>query len=249
MATLQAVRFGRSAVVPKVRQFLMRQFYLLMSLLVAGVVVDGFSHTIVAGLLRPAVKPPALLWMHGVVFFAWVGLFILQSVLVRLRKVSVHRFLGWGFAVIGAMIPVLGIAITRVMSRFEIAFLHQDPISESAFLPVPFLDMAFFLVAFGLAIWWRKRPEYHRRLILFAACVLTAAAFARFPLHVPYLSFYSGVDALIMIGVLRDTAVDRRVHAVYAWLLPPYVLLQLGAIFIVVHWPDWWLRIGNAFIG
>jgi hypothetical protein len=170
-------------------------------------------------------------------------------VLVRLRKVSVHKFIGWGIAVIGAVIPVLGISITRVMSRFDITFLHEDPIAESAFLPVPFLDMAFFLIAFGLAIWWRKRPEYHRRLILFAACVLTAAAFARFRLHVPYLSFYAGVDTLIMIDVLRDLAVDRRVHPVYGCLLPPYVLLQLGAVFIVVHQPDWWLRIGNAFIG
>jgi hypothetical protein len=246
---MQSVRPDRSAVVPKVNQFLKRQFYFLMSLLVAGVVIYGFSHTIVAGLLRPAVKPPALLWVHGVVFFAWVGLFVLQSVLVRLRKVRVHRFLGWGFAAIGAMVPVLGIVITRVMSRFEIAFMHADPIERSAFLPIPFLDMAFFVIPFGLAIWWRKRPEYHRRLMLFAACVLTAAAFGRFLPDLPYLMFYVGVDALIVIGVLRDIFFDRRVHPVYAWLLPPYVLLQLGAIFIYVHRPEWWLRIGNAFIG
>jgi hypothetical protein len=139
--------------------------------------------------------------------------------------------------------------ITRVMSRFEIAFLHANPIERSAFLPIPFLDMAFFVIPFGLAIWWRKRPEHHRRLMLFAACVLTAAAFGRFLPDVPYLSFYAGVDALIMIGVLRDIAVDRRVHPVYVWLLPPYVLLQLGALFIYSHRPEWWLRIGNAFIG
>src|SRR5215469_7133896 len=141
MATMQSVRPSRSAVVSKVSQFLKRQFYLLMSLLVAGVVIYGFSKTIVAGLLRPAVKPPALLWVHGVVYFAWIGLFVLQSVLVRMRKVSVHKFLGWGFVVIGAMVPVLGIVITRVMSRFEIAFLHADPIERSAFLTIPFLDM------------------------------------------------------------------------------------------------------------
>ena len=69
MATTQS-GLGKSVVMPKVRQFLTRQFYLLMSLLVAGVVIYGFSHTIVAGLLRPAVKPPALLWVHGAVFFA-----------------------------------------------------------------------------------------------------------------------------------------------------------------------------------
>jgi hypothetical protein len=246
---MQSVRIGRSAVVPKVSQFLKRQFYLLMSLLVSGVVIYGFSHTIVAGLVRPAVKPPALVWVHGIVFFAWIGLLVLQSVLVRLRKVSVHKFLGWGFAAIGAMMPVLGIVTMRVMARFEIAFLHVDPIFKSAFLPIQFLDLGSFAVPFGLAIWWRKRPEYHRRLMLFAACALTGAGFGRIPLLVPYLGFYVGVDALVMIGVLRDIAVDRRVHPVYAWLLPPSVLLQLEAVYIVVHRPEWWLRIGNAFLG
>jgi len=248
MATMQSMRLERTAFLPKASQFLRRQFYLLMSLLVAGVVIYGFSKTIVPGLLRPAVKRPALLWAHGVVCSAWIGLFILQSALVRLRKVSVHRFLGWGFAVLGAMVPVLGIAVTLVMSKFEIVFLHVNPIRRVASIPVQLLDMVIFGVAFGLAIWWRKRPEYHRRLMLFASCVLTAAAFARFLPHVPYLKFYAGVDALIMIGVLRDIVVDRRVHAVYAWLLPPYVLLQLGALFIGVHRSEWWLRIGNALI-
>jgi hypothetical protein len=244
MATLQAVR-----PVPKLRQFLMRQFYLLMSLLVAGVVVYGFSHTIEARLLRAVVKPPALIWVHGVVFSAWVGLFVLQSVLVRLRRVSVHRFLGWGFAVIGALIPVLGLVTIRMMARFEIAELHRNRIAKLSFLPVQFLDIVLFFIAFSLAIWWRKRPEHHRRLILLATCALTSAAFGRFPMHVLHLWFYAGVDALIMLGVLRDIAVDRRVHPVYVWLFPPYVLLQLGAMFIFLHRPDWWLRIGNAFIG
>lgn len=250
-STTQAAHPRKAVPLSGIPRFVERYFYFFMSLLVAAVVVGGFSLTIAQRLLHPAVKPPALLWVHGAVFFAWVGLFVLQSALVRVRLVKLHKLLGWYIAGLGVMVPVLGIVITRIMSRFEIAYLHYDPVGRAAFLPIPFVDMLTFTVIFGLAILWRKRPEYHRRLVLVAACVLTAAAWGRFPGSImpPYLDFYAGVDFLILLGVLRDLIVNRRVHAVYAWSLPPLILLHLGAVSIASHKPEWWLRIGRAFIG
>jgi hypothetical protein len=233
------------------RRIVERYFYFVMSLVVATVVISGFSRTIGNGLLHPRVKPPGLLWVHGGVFFSWIALFVLQSALVRTRNVKLHKLLGWFFAAFALAIPVLGIAITRVMSRFEIGTLHYDAAERALFLPIPFQDMLAFTVLFGLAVLWRKRPEYHRRLMLVAACVLTAAAWGRMPAptSVPYLSFYCGVDALILLGLLRDMVFIRKVHAVYLWSLPPLVLLQIGSIAIYVHKAAWWIPIGNAFIG
>ncbi len=215
------------------------------------VVISGFSRTIGDGLLHPKVKPPALLWVHGAVFFGWLGLFILQSGLIRIRKIRIHKLMGWFFAAFALAIPVLGLVITRVMSRFEIGTLHYDPNDRALFLPIPFQDMLAFTVVFSLAVLWRKRPEYHRRLMLISACVLTAAAWGRMPgpISVPYISFYCGVDALILMGVLRDWFVNRKVHAVYLWSVPPLVLFQLAAMAIYSHKAAWWLPIGNAFIG
>jgi len=48
-------------------------------------------------------------------------------------------------------------------------------------LIVPIFDMFAFTVAFGLAVYWRESPEYHRRLVLIATCGLTVAAIARLP--------------------------------------------------------------------
>jgi hypothetical protein len=249
MQTTEAVRPGIFTRHIRPAGLIDKYFYLFMSLLVAAVVVSGFSRSIGEGLLHPAIKPPAMLWVHGIAFFAWIALFVLQSALVRVRKVKLHKLLGWYFAGVGALIPVLGVAITHVMSRFEIAQLHINPKNRAATLSVPLLDMVAFAVAFGLAILWRKRPEYHRRLILVAACTLTAAAFGRFP-HMPtYLRFYIGVDGLILLGVLRDLLINRRIHPVYAWFVPPMVLLQFGAIFVAINKPEWWLHIGYAFIG
>jgi hypothetical protein len=227
-----------------------KYFYLFMSLLVAVVVVSGFSRSIDEGLLHPVIKRPELLWVHGIVFSAWVVVFILQSALVRVHRVKLHKLLGWYFAGLGALIPVLGVATTRVVYRFDLAKLHVNPHELTGSLITPLFDMLAFTVPFGLAILWRKRPEYHRRLILIATCTLTAAAFGRLPhSHNPYLRFYLGVDGLILLGVLRDLIVNRRIHPVYRWFVPPLVALQLGAAFILINRPEWWHRIGMAFIG
>jgi hypothetical protein len=251
MSTTQVLHAAGSVRPVGFRTWVDRYFYFFMSLLAAVVVVYGFSHTISQALLHPGIRPPALLWVHGAVFFGWLGLFILQSALVRTRNVKVHKRLGWYFAGVGAAIPVLGVAITRVMSLFEINTRHYVVVERLGFLAIPLQDMVAFTAAFGLAILWRKRPEYHRRLVLIATCTLTAAAWGRLPvlINLPYISFYAGVDALIVLGVFRDFIVNRRVHAIYLSFLPPLVLLQLGTVAIAQHRPEWWMRIGRAFLG
>ncbi len=82
------------------------------------------------------------------------------------------------------------------------------------------------MISFGLAFWWRTRPEFHRRLMFVATCALTSAAFARIP-WVPGRWFYTGVDCLILLGVVRDLMTMKRIHPVYLWGLP---LMMLGQI-------------------
>jgi len=92
-----------------------RYFYFFLSLVVAGIVVAGFSRTVDHFLIHATPPRPVLLWIHGAAFSGWVVFFILQSALVRVRKVSVHRTLGWFGAVLGAVMVTLGTVIAVVM--------------------------------------------------------------------------------------------------------------------------------------
>ncbi len=225
-----------------------KYFYFSMSLLIAAIVVYGFSHTVNDNLLHPAVPRPLLLWFHSVVFSGWVVFFIFQSALVRTRNVRVHRATGWFGAALGAVIPVLGISVAIIMTRFKTHQLHQA--NAATFILVPFLDICCFTSTFWLAIYWRKKPEFHRRLVLMATCALTAAAFGRFPESVlPGIAFYAGVDALILLGVVRDVIVNRRVHRVYAYALPAFAVCQVAVVYTIVTAPSWWLKIAHAIGG
>ena len=90
------------------KTFLSRYFYFCMSLLLAGLVVWGFSRTVDTNLFHANPARPMLLWMHATAFSTWVVFFILQSALVRTRKISVHRFLGWFGAGLATAMVVLG---------------------------------------------------------------------------------------------------------------------------------------------
>jgi hypothetical protein len=226
-------------------RFLDRYFYLFMSLLIPVIVVYGFSFTIGQNLIHPTIPRPRLLYVHAAVFSAWLVLLFVQSMLVRTRNVTIHRTVGWFGLAHGIAIPPVGFAIAVVMTRFDATQLHMA--NATVDMIIPFWDMVAFSASFALAFYWRKKPEFHRRLILVASCCLTAAAFGRFPAKIlPPVIFYTGVDALVLLGVLRDWVVNRRVHPVYLYALPALVLGQTLVMYTDAHSSAWWMKLAHA---
>ena len=234
-----------SAATGRLRDVLDRFFYLGMALLVAAVVIFGFSQTIDGNLLHPDEPRPWLLFVHAIVFASWIVLFTTQSALVRVAKVGWHRRLGLCGAVLGGILPVVGVTTALVMLHWHV----QREGGNGAGLSLPFNDMMTFAITFWLAMYWRRRPEFHRRLMLIATCCLTGAAFARFPEGtVPANGFYACVDLLILLGVLRDLIVTRRVHVVYRYALPCMMASQALAQYLLLAKPTLWLSMTQRIV-
>lgn len=211
-------------------------FYFLMSLLIAVIVVYGFSQRAEMQLIHPLHPKPMVMWIHGLVFSAWVLFYIAQSALVRVHNIRLHRTIGWFGVVLGASLPIVGTITTVMMRRFDLQYSDLKRIAPNVTIGV--LDMVSFAVPFVLAICWRRKPERHRRLMLVATCTLTAAAFVRFPsfFH-PWPWYHLGADLLILLAVIRDLIVLGRVHAVYLYSLPLLFVAQVGIMSTVV--PLW----------
>jgi hypothetical protein len=245
MATLSNSRLNQGIVGTTKRGGLLNQyFYFFMSLLIAIVVVYGFSFTVEKNLFHPATPRPFLLYVHATVYTAWLGFFILQTALVRTRNVSLHRRIGWFGAAMGGAMVVLGVSTAIIMGRFNMLELHQS--QAESFLMIPLFDMVCFGTTFGLAVRWRKKPEYHRRLMLVATCALTAASFGRL---LPTEYFYAGVDLLVVLGVIRDLISNGRVHQVYLYVLPLFIVGQTVVTYTVVHQLSYWQKIAHTMIG
>lgn len=251
MATAQQhslAQAGPRTVAITVRGGVDRYFYFLMSLLFVLVIVYGFSFTIDKNLIHPAVPRPWILYVHATVFSGWLIFFILQSSLVRSHKVQWHRRVGWFGVGLGTLIPIVGVSTAIVMGRFNTVSLHVTDAESN--LIIPLFDMVCFTSTFPLAFYWRKKPELHRRLMLVATCALTAAGFGRFPERIlPAYLFYAGVDLLILLGMARDVVVNRTVHRVYLFALPPFIVGQTIVTYIAFHQVPFWLSIAHALLG
>src|SRR5579871_4558489 len=221
-------------------------FNFVLALVMAVLVIYGFSHTIGENLLHPSIPRPRLLYVHAAVFSAWLVLYILQTSLVASHNVMLHRRLGAAWIAVGIAMPLIGVTTGIAMRRFHIVHDHES----ASFIAVILWDMVAFSALFLLAVLWRRRPEYHRRFMFLATCCLIDAGFSRFPLlsslwananfWSDFGALYVGVDALVLIAVTRDWIVRRRVHVVYKVALPLIVSGQLLACVLSEHPPVLW---------
>jgi hypothetical protein len=222
-------------------------FYLAMSLLMSAIGVWGFGHTVNDVLFRPAVPRPHILWVHSAVFSSWLLLFLLQSALVRTHNVRVHRTVGWFVAGVGVLMIPLGIATAIVLGHFDVTVLHEA--GADAFEFISFGDVAIFTVWLALGILWRRKPALHRPVFFIATCGLIGAAFGRVPYLATHNLMYLCVDAIILLGVLRDLLVDRRIHRLYVISLPALAIAQYGIVYMITTPPQWWVRAAHSLMG
>ncbi len=168
--------------------------------------------------------------LHGLVFTAWVLLFIVQTGLVAAHRVALHRRLG--IAGIGLAIAMVAVGVTTAITSAArgAAPAGVDPL---AFLAVPLFDMVLFAGFIGAATRMRRNKEAHKRLMLLAYISIITAAVARLPGVLPLgpLAFFGLSFVFALLGVAYDGISRGRVHPAYVWggmVLVLFVPLRLA---------------------
>jgi len=161
-----------------------------------------------------------LLHAHAVLVTLWSVLFLIQARLVAARRIDLHRQLGVAAAVIAALVVLVGMAVALNASKR--GFLANPSsfrdIRGFAILCGFLLD---FTVLVGSAIYIRRRPDIHKRLMLLAACSILAPAISRIPLHfiksADLWVIFGLLDLLVLICIGYDTIKNRKLHAAFGW--------------------------------
>ena len=226
-----------------------RRFYSGMAVVIAVVVFVGFSPSFyLAQRFHRSVPSPVRI-VHGLMFTSWILLFIAQIALITARRVRWPMRLG----VAGAMLAAGMVGIGSFLAVLAAREGHGAPgVDPRVFMVVPLFDMVLFAALVGSAVYLRRRPQAHKRLMLLATVNLLGAAAARLPrgYHIsgsPILYGFIVVDMLVLVGVLYDLATRHRVHPAYLW----------GGLLIFVSEPlrlalggtDVWLAIANVLVG
>jgi hypothetical protein len=243
MGERRAAVSGVAEDIPKARN----PFFAVMAGVVAVTVFVGFAPTFyLRSTFNPDRRLSLLLHVHGFALSAWIVLFLAQTILIVRGSPALHRRLGWLMVGLAASILVL-------MSAAIVEQLQRVP----ATLPAPFalafgmFDIIVFATLVGTAIHWRKRPDWHKRLMLSATLLLVEAAVVRIVafhgIHEPrylMLSQYSSALLFFVPCFAYDWVTRRKIHPANIVGLTLIMLDQLVQP-VVLSWPAW-TSIANA---
>lgn len=149
---------------------------------------------------------------HGILFFAWLVIFAIQSRLIAVHKIALHQRVGSAASLVFCvMIPLsYQTSIAMVRRGFDLSGdlrIDHDPLYELVF---PLGDLLTFTLLASAAILNRHRPEIHRRLMLFANIALMPAPLAHLIGHSPRLSALPRSVIMIPITIFLIAAVARE---------------------------------------
>jgi hypothetical protein len=216
-----------------------RTFWSGMAISMALVAFAGFapSYYLKAHFaLGPPLTPQ--LRLHGAVMTAWLLLLVTQTSLIAARRVTWHRRLGVVGVLLAAALVVL--AADTAIQRAHEGILGPGMVPPLQFLSIPLMSILVLPVLIGAAVYFRKRSDYHKRLIMLANVEIVTPAIARLGIMAgfgPPLGF-AVADVFILAIIARDLVTLRRVHPATIWG-GLFLFISQPIRFLVMFNPTW----------
>ena len=202
------------------------QFWMILAM--CFFVFAGFGlHSFLPALQGDFPPAPPVVHLHGVVFIGWMLLLLLQSGLVGAGNVKLHRTLGtWGIAQ-GTATILMGLMMQLVASGR--GYFSGRPAGTDG-LYLGLLAFLGFAIMFALAIRNVRRPDVHRRMILFAMLPVIPPGVNRFwanalglddpvPAVWLYLTLWTMAAAILANQWRRTGRIDRYSAFGAGWIV------------------------------
>lgn len=193
-----------------------RRFYLGMAVAIAVIVVAGFGGYILAGI--SSFVAPWWVHVHAVTYMGWIVLYLNQNRLVVQGALGAHRQMGKIMAVWAIAMVLIG---TALLFASVAAHRAPPPVFSAAMLFVmDELGVLGFAGLVGAGLAFRRKSDWHRRLMLAATVCIIAPAFGRLTVLTIGFSWTTIILAqltLIAIAAAFDWSVRCRIHPAHAW--------------------------------
>jgi hypothetical protein len=217
-----------------------RWFHISAGLFVILLSVAGFGPSLIDQSRRNAAPTPMVI-AHGIAAAAWLLLFLTQATLVATGRVAVHRRVGLVGPVLAAAVIVLGFLTTIEVTRRgydlsgdvtrALTLPGSPPPTEAenvaGVLP-PLGVLLNFSILVGAGLWYRHRPDIHKRLMAFALMPLALEAIlhsvgflvGRWPaLQGVIRSIGVAIGILLFsVNAIHDKVSQGRIHPVSVWV-------------------------------
>ena len=217
-----------------------------MAVLAAAAVFTGFAPTYFLKGLYGTPALSGLLHVHGGFFTAWIVLLLVQTTLVAAQRTDLHRRLGVAGGVLAVLMTVLAYLVSIDAARRGSSIPGMSPL---AFLVIPMATVVVFPSLVGAALWLRRRPDFHKRLMLLATTELLTAGIGRLPMLAASgpLGFFGVANLFIVAMALYDVATLRRVHPATLW--GGLFLIVSQVVRVVLTASTSWLALAGWLVG
>jgi hypothetical protein len=205
-----------------------RRPYVGLAVLATLIAAVGFWPAYFGPLVAGTADKTLIIHFHAAVYVGWLAIFVTQALLAATGRVASHIKLG-RFA-IGYGVLVIVVGLVTAFARFTVRVRAGEVAAAQTQLFGPLLDMLVFAPLFAAAIYYRRRPEVHKRLMIVATTSLLIAAVSRMEflgsprnqllLHLIWV-------APILLAMTHDFWQQRKIHPVYV----------LGLVVLVLEGP------------
>lgn len=235
-----------------------RRFFTSMVVAMALFVLAGFAPSyfmqpMLGGLVTGREVPPItpLIHLHAATGSAWMLFLIWQANLIRGKQHQRHMANGLVGAGIALAAVIIGLTVAINAGQ---AGRHPPGWTSTAFLMLPFSSALLFGAFVASALWFRRKPDYHKRLMLIATTSILLPAGARLSTY-----FFHGilppgppgglilVDLFIAVLVAYDLSKLGRLHPATLWGGGLMLLSQPGRLWL--SQTDGWNAFAARLIG
>lgn len=209
-------------------------FASVSAIIVIAIVVLGFARTFYFASWFGSPALPWLLYLHGVLMSSWLALFLVQAALVRAGRMDWHRRLGVAGAVVAANIVLVASTVAIRAGARDMLNPPPDTPPPLEFMGFVLYSLLVYVTLVAAALLFRRRRDYHMRLLLLSCFALLGPAVFRIPLaDIPALAVLEnggptgvlGLDLIPLYGaVAYDTWRHRRLHP--AFLVGGFLLIS-----------------------
>ena len=183
-----------------------KYFFIAFALVTALLVLTGFTRTFFLPLASGTFSRPWFVYVHGMLFFSWISLLIIQALLAVRRQFKWHRRLGWVGATMIPLMTVSGVMVAYWATRRDVA--AGQAADALPFFFGTLMDMLLFASLATAAVLARRSSSAHKRLILMATLAVLGAAVGRIPVLGAFADYIT-VFMLLCIAMFDAFAIGQ----------------------------------------
>ncbi len=174
--------------------------------------------------------------LHAITMLLWVSMLISQAFLIQYKQHRLHKFIG-KFSY--GLVPILIVSLI-LLAHSQIT-IKEYGVSYTR-LYILFLQLsllAIFIIAYSLAIYYRKSASHHARYMICTSLTLIDPAVARIPLNISDLPFsyqvltFGLIDIILLIFIVMERK-QSKAREVFPMMLLVFLIFQ----YLNLTWTD-----------